>query len=154
MNSAFKERLAMKLKTVVLAFSLAFPLSYSFANEPISVSSAPFQSVDYLGGSKSLIVFYSVRFRDKSWKVAVPVDKVEVVLLEDKNIYTTLNLIKPREDYGSIDWLKAEEAVVVVRDKKDFVLWQNFLMRVKEEQELEKKKWAEPIRVLPPSLHN
>ncbi len=140
----------MKLRIAVLIFGLFIPLQHSFADELVFVSSVPFQSVDYFGGLNSQIVFHSVRFRDKSWKVAVPVNKVEVILLEDKNIYTTLILKKEEKDYGSIGWLKVEGVIVVVHDKKDFVLWQNFLMRVKEEQEFEKKKMAEPIRVLPP----
>jgi len=141
----------MKMRTAVLALNLFVPLSYSFADEPISVSSIPFQSVDYLGGSKSRVVFYSVRLHEKFWKLGVPVDKVEVVLLEEKNIYTTLNLINAEKDYVSLDWLKAEKAVVVVRQEKDFILWQNFLARVKDQQELERKRLLEPVRVLPPS---
>ncbi|MDO8430101.1 MAG: hypothetical protein Q7S73_01925 [bacterium] len=144
----------MKLRSVILVFGLFIPLQYSFADEPVSISSVPFRSVDYFSGSNSQIVFYSVRFGDKSWKIAVPVSRVEVILLEEKDIYTTLNLKNTEKDYSSIDWLKVERVVVVVRDKKDFVLWQNFLMRVKEEQEREEKKLAEPIKVLPPSLHN
>lgn len=140
----------MKLRTAVLAFSLFVPLSHSFADEPISISSAPFQSVDYWDGLNSRIVFDSVKLHEKSWKLAVPADKVEIVLLEEKNVYTTLNLINVQEDRGSIDWLKAEKAIVVVRQKKDFILWQNFLARIKKQQKLERKKWSEPIQVLPP----
>ncbi|MBI3046583.1 MAG: hypothetical protein HYY86_03560 [Candidatus Harrisonbacteria bacterium] len=140
----------MKLRIVVLALSLFVPLSHSFADEPISVSSIPFQSVDYWDGLNSQVVFDSVKLHEKSWKLVVPMDKVEVVLLEEKNIYTTLNLVNAREDYGSPDWLKAEKAIVVVRQKSDFILWQNFLARIKKRQELERKKWLEPIRVLPP----
>jgi len=74
----------MKLRTAVLAFSLFVPLSHSFADEPISISSAPFQSVDYWDGLNSRIVFDSVKLHEKSWKLAVPADKVEIVLLEEK----------------------------------------------------------------------
>lgn len=140
----------MKLRTAVLTFSLFVPLSYSFADEPISVSSVPFQSVDYWSGLNSQIVFYSVRMANERWDVSVPVDLVEVVLSENQTTYTTLNLVNAHKEYGSIDWLKAEKAVVVVRQKNDFILWQRFLAKVKNQQELEKKKWLEPIRVLPP----
>lgn len=142
----------MKLRTAVLAFSSVFLLSYSFANEPISVSSVPFQSVDYWSGLNSQIVFYSVRMADERWDVSVPVDLVEVVLSENQTTYTTLNLVNAHKEYGSIDWLRAKKAVVVVRQKNDFILWQKFLTRVRKQQEFERKKWAEPKRVLPPVI--
>lgn len=139
------------MRTAVLAFSLFVPLSHSFADEPISVSSVPFQSVDYLSGRKSLIVFDEVRL-NKIWKVSVPVDLVEVVLSENQMTHTALNLVNAREEYGSPGWLKAEKAMVVVHQKSDLILWQKFLSSVKARQELERKKWAEPIRVLPPKV--
>ena len=85
------------------------------------------------------------------WKVEISVDLVEVVLAEDTKDYTTLNLVNAEESFGNADWLKAEKAVVVVRQKSDLILWQKFLARAKKQQELERKKWAEPIRVLPPA---
>ncbi len=135
-------------KRFILAAFLIMP-SVSFA-EPVSVSSAPFESVDFWSSRQSSIVFYSVRIKDSVWKVAISVDLVEVVLAEDTKDYTTLNLVNAEESFGSVDWLKAEKAVVIVRSNSDLELWQKFLMRVKKQQELEREKWKEPIRVLPP----
>lgn len=140
----------MKIRTAVLALGLFTPFSHSFADEPISVSSAPFQSVDYWGGSDSRIIFYSVRIREKFWQVSVPVNEVAVALNKDKYIYTTINLVNGRQEYPSDDsWLKAEKVEVVVRQKGDFIVWQKFLSKVKKRQELERKKGLKPIRVLP-----
>lgn len=124
--------------------------SVSFA-EPVSVSSAPFESVDYFSGRQSLVIFHGVRLK-KVWKVSVPVDSADVILSEDQTVYTTLNLVNAQEDYGSLDWIKAEKVVVVVRARTDLILWQKFLTRVRKQQELEKKKWTESIRVLPPIM--
>ena len=138
----------MNFRALIFA-AILIPVSV-FANEPVSISSVPFQSVDYLKGLNSRVIFDSVRLYGKNWKLAVLADKVELVLLEEENIYTTLNLVNAGEYDGSVGWLKAEKATVVVRSSSDFKLWQIFLEKIKKEQELERKKWEEPVRVLPP----
>lgn len=119
--------------------------------ESVSVSSVPFESVDYFRDQRGSIVFYGVRLK-KVWKVLASVDSVEVELSENQAVYTTLNLVNAQEEYGSIDWMKAEKVVVVVRAQADLVLWQKFLLSVKEKKELERKRLAEPKRVLPPTV--
>lgn len=143
-------RMARLRWITVLIFSLVFSGVEAMA-EPKSFIDVPFKTVDYSAGTASFIYFDWVVINGSFKKVAVPLESVEIILKEASMVYTTLHLINVNnlDDYG---YLKPEKVIVIVRCKDDLAVWQKFLLRIKREQEQERKRLLEPIRVLPPKI--
>lgn len=136
------------IRISALIFSLLFLNTKAMA-EPKSFIDVPFKTVEYSAGTASYIYFDWVVINKSLKKVAALLESVEVVLKEDKAVYTTLDLINV-DNLDSYEYLKPERVIVAVRHKDDLAAWQKFLLRVKREQELERKRLLKPIRVLPP----
>ena len=136
------------MRKIALVFGLLL-IGNGIRAEPVSYSSVSLHSVDSVGGQNPFIHFTAIvnqQLRD----MAVDLDQVEVRLEKDSENYTTLNLIDVTEAPDGSRWLKAEKAVVVIRNESDFEIWKKFLIKLKKEQELERKRFFEPRRILPP----
>ena len=137
------------MKKIALVFGLLL-IGNGIRAETVSYSSVSLRSVNYVGGPNAFIHFTAI-VNEQLRDIAVDLDQVEIRLEKDSENYTILDLIDVTEESGGSGWLKARKAIVVIRNESDFEIWKKFLIKLKKERELERKRFFEPRRVLPPT---
>ncbi len=142
------KHLRIPLKTLFMACLIALS-SPSYAAK-VSYSSITFRSADYLGLDKISVTFKDALVDGRLLNISVPLEAVEVILVDGEKNYTTLDITNADDKPPISIWLMAEKAIVVVRSKEDVRLWQKFLEKLKKKQEQERKERLRPRRVLPP----
>lgn len=142
----------LKAGYIVLAlFGLAAASTHA---DEISYSSVPFRAVTYCCPSTEYIsiTFHNVYIERIYKDITVPLESVEMKFEESKSKYAVLHILDVKNNHWNSDSIKADKVVVVVNCKDDLRLWEEFLSKLKQKQDRERKIRKIPVRVLPPHI--